>query len=46
MLLNVHVHVSRLMANPKVMQKTFSFCKITQSAIQLLATGLTGQHKH
>ena len=39
MLLNVHVHVGQPTADPKVVQKTFSFCKITQLAIQLLATG-------
>ena len=37
MLLNVHV--SQPMANPKVVRKTFSFCKIRWSAVQLLATG-------
>ena len=40
MLLNVHVLVSQQMANPKVVRKTFSFCKITRSAVRLLATGL------
>ena len=34
-----NVHVGQPMANPKVIQKMFSFCKIRRLAIQLLATG-------
>ena len=34
-----NVHVGQPMADPKVVQKMFSFCKIRWSAIQLLATG-------
>ena len=33
-----NVHVGQLMANPKVIQKTFSFCEIMWAAIGLLAT--------
>ena len=36
MLLNVHV--SWPMADPKVIQKMFSICKIRQLAVRLLAT--------
>ena len=34
-----NVHVGWLMANPKVIQKTFSFHEIKQLAVRLLATG-------
>ena len=34
-----NVHVSWQMADPNVIQKTFSFCKIMWVAIRLLATG-------